>query len=416
MSDLGNLDIDLNDVKPPILDSGEQKQQPVEEKAVEAEANNTEQESPRDIGEIPKDFDSLVSEMDGAENTEQETQETQEVQDNSQQETKKGKSKEENLAAMRRSLKSKEEEIETLKKDLEEKGGNQLTLEEANSKMQELEQKLQDVQKERDEYSNYKAAFDITKTDSYKKEILEPRKAQENLLIETAEQYGLTKEQLKQGLDSSNLAELERTLSGYGMTSTGIMAVVNSVKTLQGITNKERALMQDSKGWLESLQKQDAESRQALMNQIGETIQKNSSIIWDSTLSAFREDAVKGRFPYAQKGSDSNWNKAIDSADQVGQKVYVEFLKDLESNVKNNTVTPSLIDKASKLSFSYGHFLLSQQSQMALAKQNQELKNRIAILEGDSPGLGGSSGYRASNNGSKTTYSKSLEDLADEFK
>lgn len=413
MSDLGKIDIQLDASAIPAPPSLETPLPKSQEQTVEQSSgvNDSVETKPVSNKAIPKDFDELASSIDGAE-PQGESASTQDVIED---DTKKVKSKEENFSAMRKSLKAKEEEIEALRRDLEDKGGLELSAQEIKSKLEEYDNKVKQLEAERDELSNYKAASDITKTESYRREIADPMAKEERILLDTANQYGLTQEQLKEGLDARNLAELERTLTDYGMTPTGIMQVVNSVKNIHALRMKSHEMSKNSKQWLENLQKQDMESRNQLLNQISDTIEKSSKVIWDSTTGMFREDAVRGQFPYAQKVANNEvWNKAIESADNTGNKIYQEFLKDLESNIKNRTVTPTLLDKTAKLSFGYGHFILSQQSQMSLAKKNHELQERIRILEGDNPGMGGSVGYNSSSNGNKPSYTKSFEDIAKE--
>lgn len=319
--------------------------------------------------------------------------------------------KKENFANIRKQLKSKEEEISNLKKQLEDSGELELTANEYKEKFEGLSSKLEDYEKQVEDLSKYRDVVDMTSNPKYQERITQARGTEEQNIINTASQYGVDKDAAVQALKVNNLAEMEKNLTDLGMTSTGIMTIMESVRKLGEISALENEYKADAGKFLKELQTEQQLDKSKVLDQIKETVSTGAPVVWDGALDSYREEAVRGQFPTMQKTGHDVWDNAVSEADNLGKKVFADALSDLESIVKHQTITPAFMNKQARLAAGYAHMLKDQKVFNAVSEENKRLKDRIAILEGDSPSMGDSSSVSRTAPSAQSKVPRSFEEI-----
>lgn len=298
--------------------------------------------------------------------------------------------KQDNIAIMRKKAKTAEDALADANQRLEEMGETKLTAQQYKDQVDDLQGKIKTFETEVENLSKYRDVVDIKSSPKYREKYTVPMQQESNAIMATAKQYGITDAQVSEAMAQSNFAGMEKVLADHGMTSTGIVSVVNSVRNITQLKQQEAAASQDTSGFLKQLQDEQRNDRESVVNKISSIINDTSPVVWDGAVNSYREEATKGSFPTMQTTGNEVWDGAVKQADNIGMKVYSDTMADLESVIKHQTITPGIMNKIARMSLGYGHLLKDQKVYQAISDQNASLKAENARLRGDNPGHGGS--------------------------
>lgn len=267
------------------------------------------------------------------------------------------------------------------------------------------------------ELEPYRDIIDIKRNPMYIEKFEKPLMALNDRLVQVATDYGLNADQLTKAMQAPNMSEREKLLVQYKVSPTGVIAIIDLVTKAMHLHAEEQTFMADKTKFKTVLDEQYRESNERTASVIKNTIQKESLLVWDGTLRHHRSDVGRNLWKTYQKNESPAWNRAVDEADRVAKSVYTEVLADIESNVLNKTVTPSLLQKIANLSMAYGHAQKNESVYQGLIDRVNAQAREIQALKDANPSFGSGTGKppKAANSGNGSQIPPSLDEIAQEF-